>query len=215
MRDYWRDVLPWLPQPVQECSCGEQKKLGRWKQHCAEGSGLSDEQLRKWTFATWIAQANTGCDTARQFAEQFAAGLLETPWLYLYGGVGLGKSHLLIAVTGALVEAGREVRHWSAPELYYQMLAWVKEDQYAEGVQALKQAAVLVLDDLGAERQTDFARDLMHSILDFRYQNGSPTCVASNLEPSGFPPRLASRLLDLSVVTVLPMDGVDMRQVER
>ena len=111
-----------------------------------------------------------------------------------------------------LAQSGRNVRYLSAPSLYESLLTAVKEDNYAAAVKGLKDQAVLVLDDLGAERSTDFARQIIHSILDHRYQNRLPTVIATNVpNVNQFPVRLASRLTDATLVMSIKMQGEDAR----
>ena len=73
--------------------------------------------------------------------------------------------------------------------------------------------AWLVVDDLGAERLTDWAAEVLFRIFNARYTTRVPTLMVSNVQPSGVPePRLRSRFLDDGLCQVVPNDASDYRQ---
>ena len=206
-RDYMRRC--WTEQLVElvPCQCGELQRQQRWVDYCEAESGLTAAQRERQTWATWVHALNPGCTEAYWGAKRYTEG-----WLLLTGNAGLGKTHLLTALTVQLAQSGRNVRYLSAPSLYESLLTAVKEDNYAAAVKGLKDQAVLVLDDLGAERRTDFAQQIFHSILDHRYHNRLPTVIATNVpNVNQFPVRLASRLTDATLVTSIKMQGEDAR----
>ena len=111
----------------------------------------------------------------------------------LSGGYGTGKTHLAIA---ALNEMGRG-RFWKVPDL----LDWLRREGYGErgigidaALSALREMPVLlVLDDLGAEKTTEWAAEQLYRILDARYEARRPTIITSNHPWSQMDGRLKSR----------------------
>jgi DNA replication protein DnaC len=71
----------------------------------------------------------------------------------------------------------------------------------------------LVVDDLGAERLTDWAAEVLFRVFNVRYTARAHTLVVSNVRPEEVPePRLRSRFLDVAVCQVVPNSGDDYRR---
>lgn len=210
-------LLLWPDRPdgvfAVPCECREAKRLQVWASYCEKESGLTAVEREKYTFASFSRTANPGCWDARNLVYGFAEGLSAVPWLYLQSPPGRGKTHLLAACIGNLVKRENPVAacYFSAPDLYLQLVEQSHGEDFQGFIQSLKERAVLALDDLGAERQTEFGQDTIHGILDYRYRQGKPTLIASNKAPGEFTPRLASRLRDSSVVNLVLMQGIDIR----
>lgn len=122
--------------------------------------------------------------------------------LYLYGPVGTGKSHLACAIMRLLV--GKQV--WSiyrnSPELIVELRAKM-DSPGANDFAALDMfcdVPLLVLDDLGTERLTDYARERLHVIFDRRYRLNLPTIITSNMSVDqlgdAFDERIADRIAE-------------------
>lgn len=116
----------------------------------------------------------------------------------LVGPVNTGKTHLLTAAGKWLIQNGREVRYWTMTDLLDQTRRSY-DTAKAEGLfYGAQQADVLILDDLGAERPTEWAADRLQALIDIRYRQGRPILGATNLHPNewdeAFGPRIASRL---------------------
>lgn len=196
---------------LERCLCTELRRASRWVDYCEAESGLSADTLARFTFDTWHPDFNPGCNAGYKVVHDLVKGA-DKRWVLLYGTHGLGKSHLLIAATGYLAKAGRNVRYVSATTLYERMLTASLDGTYGPEISSLKRQSVLILDDLGTEKATNFARELIHSLLDYRYQEALTTIVATNaVSLKEFPARLASRLTDARLVEAIRMDGDDVR----
>ncbi len=208
---YMRRVLTEKDAGLELCQCQEMRKANHWVDYCVAECGVGAGSLERQTFQTWAEVLNPGCSEAFREVQRMIEGGLRK-WILLFGDKGLGKTHLLIAATGYLARAGKNVRYVTAPTLYESLIAAIKDNTYVIHMEALKRQPILVVDDLGAERATDFAREIMHSILDYRYQERLTTILATNApSPDAFPPRLASRLSDMSLVEHIYMKGLDVR----
>lgn len=150
--------------------------------------------------------------------------------LMLVGGPGLGKTHLLAGIANRLLtatEAARWPVYCVVPRLLDRLRSAYGEQGTGTGntryqadaesyLDRLVNADVLLLDDLGAERETDWTRDRLYVLLDSRYRGRRPTAIASNLLPTALPDRLSSRLQDRARSVLVTMTGRDYRQsVER
>ncbi len=170
--------------------------------------------LRAYTFAAFKPDLNQqGYDAARKWAVD-----PRPPFLYLGGGTGTGKSHLLCAIGNHIVGlATRTVRYTTVPALVSTFNGFRNGDG-AAGVarqfDSLLDADVLLLDDLGAERDTPYAQERVWQIIDYRYARRLPTAIASNIPRAEYSDRLASRLQDGKIVLAVYTGKVDHRLSE-
>ncbi len=102
--------------------------------------------------------------------------------LILMGAVGCGKTHLGCAVLNCALEDGYHAAYWNVPQQLEMMMYGHADntDQMRILDKALL-ADVLLLDDLGAEKASDWTRKELVIILDERYRENRPTIVTSNL----------------------------------
>ena len=143
--------------------------------------------------------------------------------LYLGGKPGTGKTHLLAAIGNSRISEGDDVLYAVVPRVVNMLrsVSFNDEDGRREVnryFNRLIDCQLLLLDDLGAETQSDAAQSKVFEIIDWRQANLKATVIASNIAPSDLPPRLASRLRDRSKVVGVGMDGEDYRlrpQAER
>ena len=122
-----------------------------------------------------------------------------TDGLYLYGSVGTGKTHLACAAARNLAHDGMEFRFYSVPQLLFELRSTISRDSESEAdiLAPCEEVALLVLDDFGAEKLTDYARERLYLVFDNRYYRQLPTIVTSNLDAEGlarWDKRIASRI---------------------
>jgi DNA replication protein DnaC len=154
------------------------------------------------------------------------------PSLYLYGGVGSGKTGLAWSLLKARLEyeydyeqSPRQYPSWAnVIELLDQAKAAMSAGDQESPIRALYDSALLVLDDLGAERPTDWALDAISALVQHRHSARRPNIVTSNYSPSELAKRLGhadpvigqrivSRLVDNCVKVRL--DRPDLRLNQR
>lgn len=134
------------------------------------------------------------------------------PGLYLYGDVGTGKTALACAVLNELHKTGQRVRFVRVSELLKMLVQSETGDQVYDRMMAVP---VLCLDDIGAQKGSDYARQMLVSIADGRTDRGHRTLWTSNLNLDslatflGDDERLSSRIAGNA--KVVAMDGDDYR----
>jgi DNA replication protein DnaC len=133
-------------------------------------------------------------ETARDFAEH------PQDWLVFNStGFGNGKTHLAAAIANYIDKTGEPVLFVVVPDF----LDYLKET-FNPGSNArmdrrfneVKKAPMLILDDLGTESATKFAREKLYQLFNYRYNARMPTVITSATHIDEIDPKLASRLLD-------------------
>lgn len=142
---------------------------------------LMDEKLRSASFDT--AQVTSENGNAYSIAKRYVAKFDEIckrkddmRGLMLYGPTGTGKSYLAACIANALM--GQRV-----PVLYTSIikLTGYGSDELNVMLEQMNAARLLVLDDLGAERGTDFKLEQVYAIIDKRANSGRPLIVTTNM----------------------------------
>jgi DNA replication protein DnaC len=130
--------------------------------------------------------------------------------LLIWGTYGNGKSHLAAAVTNALEGKGYSVVFQSVPELLRRIKSTFNKDNKESEQQIMKallECDLLVLDDIGAEKLSDWVQEVMFNIIDGRYRKGLPIFYTSNLKPLELSNQIGSRSYDRLVETSLTVEN--------
>ena len=115
----------------------------------------------------------------RSYADQFARLKAEKKGLLLYGPVGTGKTFLAACVANAVVDQGYPALVTNFFRLSNTISGQRKDAQvYLDGLRAYD---LLVIDDLAAERDTEYMAELVLNLVDTRYRQGLPLIVTTNL----------------------------------
>lgn len=119
---------------------------------------------------------------AEQFADQYEPGST-MKGLFLHGSFGVGKSYLLGAIANQLAEKGISSLIVYVPELLREMKQSLGDQTLNEKLEAVKNANILMLDDIGAEAMSSWTRDeILGSIMQFRMHEQLPTFFSSNFD---------------------------------
>ena len=132
------------------------------------------------TFADYeVTNANKGAvDAARMMVDGEIGGL------FVYGVRGTGKTKLAAIIANERARAGKAVLFASVPDLMDDIRSSFKDGTTSEAVQAVKNTPFLVLDDLGAEKMTEWVGEQLFCIVNHRYNDQLPTVVTSNYSPT-------------------------------
>jgi primosomal protein DnaI len=123
--------------------------------------------------------------SARQFILNYEKGKM-LQGLYLHGPFGVGKTYLLGAIANELAEAEVNSMIVYLPELLRELKNSISEGTLEEKIDAVKKVEVLMLDDIGAEQMSSWARDeILGTILQYRMLEKLPTFFTSNADLTG------------------------------
>ena len=184
--------------------------------------GVSAVIPKRFRDVSFELAANDGIEpnviaAVRRFTETIDEQLDQGRGLWLMGDVGTGKTTLAMIVSKAAVEAGRSVAIYSMPRLLARIRrtydAERGEDSYLEFFDRLTSVDLLHLDDLGAEKRSDWVLEQLYAIVDERYQSQRSMIVTSNQDygqlKAEIGDRVVSRLTEMC--EELPLYGADLR----
>lgn len=163
-----------------------------------------DADMSHWNFDNDDGANEKVATIMRNYAEHFDEMLEKGKGLILFGKVGRGKSFLAACVGNYLIERG-------IPALMTNFSRIERESNRdfsarQEYFDALNKFPLLILDDLGTERDTKFMNEVVYTVIDSRAKAGLPTIVTTNFtaEELKSPANLTnqqvfSRLLELCI----------------
>lgn len=201
--------------------------IDRARNHMRELSGLS-KGYRNKTFENYIPR-NENEVLCKKLSMEFADKDYEDTglWFVMAGNVGVGKTHLSAAIINRIINNcpidERTARKYvplggfdniTPPCKYIRctdLIAGAKErmdDNTATDFEALcKNTVVLILDDFGVTKATEWNQDLFYRILDHRYINQKPTVISTNLSveelKAAFGERTYDRIKDMCKMPVI------------
>lgn len=139
--------------------------------------GIVNQKLRGATFDA-DDRINPGpMEKVRRYAEKWEAMREKDIGLLLYGGVGTGKSFAAACVANYLIDH-KISAFMTNPASILNMAFGSDKNEY---ISDLMKYPLLILDDFGMERNTDYATEQMFNIVDARYRSGKPLIVTTNL----------------------------------
>lgn len=147
-------------------------------------------------------------DNFRKFHED-GKGIL------LYGSVGTGKTFLAACTANALIDKGIPVLMTSVSYIANKLMGMFEGKN--EYIESLNEYPLLVLDDLGAERNTEYMNEVVYTIINARYKAKLPLIVTTNLTTEQLKAptdvtmaRTYSRVLEMCFP--IKVEGVDIRR---
>lgn len=155
----------------------------------------------------------------RRFTGRIDAELDAGRGLWLHGGVGTGKTTLAMLVSRTALDAGRTVAIYSLPRLLAEIRGTFDADAegaYVELLDRLTEVDLLHVDDLGAEKTSEWVLEQLYSIVNARYEAERSIVVTTNLETAALAEQIGDRTVSRleEMCDVLPLLGRDHRRFE-
>lgn len=177
-------------------------------------TGFPDAEMREWTFAKSDHTDQRNENIARKYVANFNAMREQGTGLLLCGQVGTGKSFLAAAIANELISQGTPCLMTNFSRLISRISEKFGGDQ--KYLDDLNFFDLLIIDDLGAERDSDFTWEKVMNVIDARYRAGLPLIITTNLGSKDFADRgdirrqrVFSRLREMCIF--LEVKGSDRR----
>lgn len=137
-------------------------------------SGIQDKELRRITFKTSLHTPLL--KSCRRYVDNWETVYRENMGLLLWGDVESGKTHAAACIVNALIDRGV-----SALMTDFGKILNLPYSDRAEAIKQLSRFKMLAIDDLGAERKSDFALETVYTVINERYKSGKPLIITTNL----------------------------------
>ena len=156
----------------------QRERMERIKRRKAQG--LQDRYLYDYTFFNDNGQ-NPVMEKAHAYVEHWKEAYRDNTGLLLFGDVGTGKSFFAGCIANALLDRDVPVLMTNFPSILNRLTGVFAEDR-AAFIASLDDYSLLVIDDLGVERSTEYAMEQMFTVIDSRYRSKKPLIVTTNLK---------------------------------
>jgi DNA replication protein DnaC len=168
-------------------------------------------------------QARAGVDEIRSYVGNLDENLAAGRGVWLFGDPGTGKTTLAMLVSKTALERKHSVAIYSLPKL----LARIRQtydaepggDSYSTFFQRLTSVDLLHIDDLGAEKRSDWVLEQLYALINERYETERAILVTTNLDEGELKEqigqRTVSRLVEMCGSCMVPMHGDDRREPAR
>jgi DNA replication protein DnaC len=175
---------------------------------------LMDSRFETSTFENWKHRADNHDDyiLGKKYCENWKTMFANNRGFLFFGRAGSGKTFLSFSIANALYQQGEAVMAISIIKL----LAAIKDSFENHGelgesdvLNTVRDASLLVLDDLGVEYKTAWAYEKLYAIIDTRYRVGKPTIITTNLTLDALRENLAT--VDLKTKTRDPSERIFSR----
>jgi len=186
----------WVGNDTEAYPCPCQNPAGEQARRLLRYSELPHENAPR-TFENFEYRSATVA--ALEAAQKFADGECGYNILVLTGFFGSGKSHLLEAIGRQTVAQGVKVKYTLVADMldrFRDSYDAEADTQFREIYAGYEKAELLLLDDLGAERPTEWAAEKLTRLIDDRYRNGKRLAVATNLGHKAMIAKLGERIAD-------------------
>ena len=179
-------------------------------------SGFPDPELMQWTFAIDDRANGKASDISLRYCTHFLSMKEKGKGILYLGNCGTGKTFLAACIANELINQGFSVLMTNFSRLV-NIIFGLKEGKQ-NYIDSLNSYDLLIIDDLGVERQSEYVAEIVQNIVDSRYRAGLPLIITTNLTPKDFSAessdvaksRLYSRISEMCLPVVV--SGVDRRK---
>ena len=200
-----------------ECEC-RAPRLAK-----AKAAGINSVIPRRYRGVSFDRPPVTEIDSVvvnavRDWIDSMEKNLDEGNGLWLMGDTGTGKTTLAMLVSKETLKHGHSVAIYSLPKLLARIRstfdAQAGEESYSEFFERLCDVDLLHIDDLGAEKQTEWVLEQLYALINERYEREKPIVVTTNLDQLELEKQIGERTVSRLVEIcgeALPLMGEDAR----
>lgn len=192
------------------CKCREEKIKREREEHARRehmelverNKGICFTNRRMWD---WTFENDDGTvpqmEMAKRYVENWEKVRQEHIGLLLWGNLGSGKTYMAAAIANALLEQEKKVLMTD-----FARISNISKFDAEEYVKSLDSYSLLVIDDLGAEQDSEFALQNIGNVINRRWTSGKPLIVTTNLDLANLKnvneqelmfARISDRILDM------------------
>ena len=168
--------------------------------------GITDPAYLRYTFDQDDRRNPAVSDVCQRYVENWRDMKADNIGILFYGDVGTGKSFLACAIANALLEKLVSVSVTNFPRIL-NTLQGSFDDERQRRIDRLQSYSLLVIDDLGVERDTAYSVEQVYNVIDTRARSGKPLIVTTNLSMKDLqnPPSLAYKRIYDRVLEMCPI----------
>ena len=151
-----------------------QEELDRQRRIC-----FAETNMANWNFQNDDRRNANLSNAMKNYVKNFTEFRRDGKGLLLYGTVGTGKTYFAACIANALIDGGYSVLMTNFARLTNKIQGMFEGKQ--EFIDSLNRYTLLIIDDLGAERKSEFMQEMVFNIIDSRYRSGLPFIITTNL----------------------------------
>lgn len=198
------------------CACGRQKAEAEraaqerrdfeTRMERLRRDGITDPAYLQYTFAQDDQRNPDVTRVCMKYVQNWKEMKAENIGILFYGDVGTGKSFLACAIANALLGKLVSVSVTNFPRIL-NSLQGAFDDERQKRIDRLQHYSLLVIDDLGVERDTAYSVEQVYNVIDTRARSGKPVIITTNLSMKDLqnPPSLAYKRIYDRVLEMCPI----------
>ena len=167
---------------ICKCKNGQDEFNDRMKQEDIERRKricFAETNMMNWTFENDDRKNAKISDAMMNYVKNFTEFKKDGKGLLLYGTVGTGKTYLAACIANTLIDQGYSVYMTDFARLTNKIQGMFEGKQ--EFIDSLNRYTLLIIDDLGIERKTEFMQEMVYNVINSRYKSGLPFIITTNL----------------------------------
>lgn len=152
--------------------------------------GIRDDKLREWTFEKDDNSDPQFMKLLKKYSEKKDLMKSENMGMFIYGEKGTGKSFGAACLANALIDQGERVLMSTFANLEREIFDSHEKNQTIADIMSYD---FLIIDDFGTERDTEYQKEMLFTVIDERYKTNKPLILTSNISYQELAQNLSSR----------------------